>query len=217
MKLRVAAAGLAGALVCAAPAAVWAHFNLLAPASWLQENPLGDPQKMAPCGGQTGKESIPTGVVTPVTGGALLHLKVKETVYHPGHYRVALAVLDRSELPADPEDSVRQGPKGPLSVAAKVDPRPRPPVLLDGLWDHHDRQVDRIWETDVKIPNINCDHCTLQVIQFMEEHGLNADGRFSYHHCGDLKVTANPLLPIDTKWPGQKKAAKGKAKAKPKG
>jgi hypothetical protein len=66
----------------------------------------------------------------------------------------------------------------------------------------------------VKLPNINCDHCSLQVIQFMEEHGVNTDGRFTYHHCSDLKITANPKLPIDKGWPGQGKA---KAVAKPKG
>ena len=32
------------------PAAVQAHFQLLEPASWLVENQLGDPQKLAPCG-----------------------------------------------------------------------------------------------------------------------------------------------------------------------
>ena len=38
----------------------------------------------------------------------------------------------------------------------------------------------------------------------------NPDGRFTYHHCADLKITANPKLPIDTAWPGQKKARKAK-------
>lgn len=33
-------------------------------------------------------------------GGSKLHLKVLETIYHPGHYRVALALNSRDELPA---------------------------------------------------------------------------------------------------------------------
>ncbi|MFI4951152.1 MAG: hypothetical protein ACHP7A_08975, partial [Caulobacterales bacterium] len=126
---------------------------------------------------------------------------------------VALAVLDRAELPADPQDVTRDGPRGPISVSGKIDPDPRPPVLVDGIWEHHQRQPGQEFETDVKIPNINCDHCSLQVIQFMEEHGVNPDGRFTYHHCADLKVTANPKLPLDLAWPGQK-PAKGKGKAK---
>ena len=36
------------------------------------------------------------------TGGSMLHLKLLETIYHPGHYRVALSVNSRTELPPDP-------------------------------------------------------------------------------------------------------------------
>jgi len=212
MKLRMLAALGVGMVALAAPVAAPAHFILQQPKSWLVESALGDPQKAGPCGGTTADPGTPTGDVTSLVGGELLHIKVKETVYHPGFYRVALAVLDRSELPADPEDVTRPGPRGPISVSGKVDPNPKPPVLLDGLWEHHERKPAQEWETDVRIPNINCEHCTIQVIQFMEEHGVNADGRFSYHHCADLKITANPKLPIDMAWPGQ---AKGKPKSKP--
>lgn len=212
MNLRLAAAVGAGLFALAAPSAAPAHFILQQPASWLVESPLGDPQKAGPCGGTTADPGTPTGMVTPMTGGSMLHIKVKETVYHPGFYRVALAVLDRSELPADPEDVTRPGPRGPVSVSGKIDPNPKPPVLLDGLWEHRQRSTEA-FETDVKLPNINCEHCTLQVIQFMEEHGVNTDGRFTYHHCADLKITADPKAPLDAFWPGQ---AKGRAKGKPK-
>lgn len=205
MSLGRAAALCAGVFVLAAPATGSAHFILSEPASWLQVNRLGDPQKLGPCGGTTADPGKPTGVVTPVTGGTLLHVKVKETIYHPGYYRIALAVLERSELPADPVDVTRDGPRGPISVSGKIDPSPKPPVLVDGLWEHRARSTED-FETDVKLPNINCDHCSLQVIQFMEEHGVNTDGRFTYHHCADLKITANPKLKIDTAWPGQQKA-----------
>jgi hypothetical protein len=208
MKLKLAAAF--GAAVLLAPAAGSAHFILQSPASWLVENKLGDPQKAGPCGGVPNDPGTPTGAVTPVVGGSMLHLKVAETVYHPGHYRVALSVLDRAELPADPEPMVMQTDKGPRSVSGKIDPNPKPPVLVDGLWEHHAKPGDMpyVWETDVRLPNINCDRCSLQVIQFMEEHGLNAAGDFSYHHCADLKITINPKLKLDGGWPGQAKSRK---------
>ncbi|HUO23717.1 MAG TPA: hypothetical protein VMU59_14480 [Caulobacteraceae bacterium] len=41
------------------------------------------------------------------------------------------------------------------------------------------------------------------MIQFIAEHGYNMDGGFDYHHCADLKITANPALPIDRNWPGE--------------
>ena len=185
------------------PAAAWAHFQLLAPASAMVENQLGDPQKMAPCGGVTGNPGMPTNAITPVQGGSMLHVKVSETVFHPGHYRISL-VTDRKDLPADPMVMTKTAANGAvMSVSAEIAPA-KPPILVDGLWPHTDRQQTPIpWETDVKIPNINCDQCTLQVIQFMAEHGLNKDGDFSYHHCATLKITANPKMAIDKGWPGQ--------------
>lgn len=207
MQPRLGAALAAGALVLAAPGVVSAHFVLMEPKAWIEVNRLGDPQKLGPCGGTSADPGKPTGIVTPVTGGQMLHLKVKETIYHPGFYRVALSVLDRSELPPDPEDTTRDTPRGPWSVSGKIDRNPKPPVLLDGLWEHRTRPTAD-FETDVRIPNINCDKCSLQVIQFMEDHGVNTDGRFTYHHCADLKITADPRRPIDKGWPGQ-----GKAKA----
>jgi hypothetical protein len=203
MRLRLPL--LAASAMLLLPAAASAHFQLLAPASALMENQLGDPQKMAPCGGVTGNPGTPTGAVTEVRGGDMLKVKVAETVFHPGHYRIALAVLDRSELPKDPMVMTKAGPNGaPLSVSAEISPA-KPPILADGLFPHTERQQTPIpWETDVKIPNINCDKCTLQVIQFMAEHPLNKDGDYSYHHCATLKVTANPKLPLDKAWPSQK-------------
>jgi hypothetical protein len=215
MRLRSWAALGAALVALGAPAAGTAHFYLEAPKGWIEENPpFGDPQKLGPCGGTSKDPGVPTNAVTEVTGGELLHVKVKETIYHPGHFRIALSVLDRAELPADPEDTVKDGPNGkPLSVSGKIDPNPKPPVLVDGLWEHHERKPAQEFETDVKLPNINCAHCSLQVIQFMEQHPINPDGRFTYHHCADLKITANPKLPIDAGWPGQAKP-KGKSKAK---
>ena len=203
MKFKLSAVICASAaLLVAAPAS--AHFILLAPDAWVEVNVLGDPQKAAPCGTSDITKGTPTGKVTAMTGGDMLHIKIKETIYHPGYYRVALSVLDRSELPADPEATTRESPRGPISVSGKIDSAPKPPVLADGLFEHRVRpEPGSFFETDIKLPNINCEKCTVQVLQFMEEHGLNKEGDFSYHHCADLKITANPALPIDKAWPGQ--------------
>ncbi len=204
MKLKLAAA-LGAAFALLAPASGFAHFILHEPASWLMENQLGDPQKKGPCGGTTANPGMPTGVIGSAKGGETFHLKVQETVFHPGHYRVALAVLDRSELPADPMVMTRDGPKGPVSVSAMIMDKAAPPVLADGLFPHTEKPAPMFWEADIKLPNINCDKCTIQVIQFMAEHGHNPDGDYSYHHCADVKIIANPKLPIDKAWPGQGK------------
>ena len=181
-----------------------AHFHLLEPASWLQETAIGDPQKMGPCGGTSADPGKPTGAVTNVPGGEKLHIKIQETVYHPGFYRVALAVNSRDELPKDPVATTEPSPTGPRSVSAAIQYPPQPPVLADGLFQHVSR-FDKEQEADVDIPNINCAKCTLQVVEFMAAHGLNKDGDYTYHHCAVLQIHANTSKPIDMRFPAEKK------------
>ena len=178
-----------------------AHFKLIEPASWIVESERGDPQKAAPCGADDKAEM--SKAVTPVKGGSLLHLKVLETIYHPGHYRVALAVSSREELPADPMTFERTTDKGPRSVWGVIQSPPQQPVLADGLFPHYTRPASpQTYETDVRLPNLTCAKCTLQVIQFMAEHAYNQPGGYSYHHCAELQITADPEKPLDKGWPG---------------
>jgi hypothetical protein len=181
-----------------APFAV-AHFKLLEPQSWITENNLGDPQKLGPCGGTSANAGTPSNIVNKAQGGSKLHIKIQETVFHPGHYRIALAVNSRDELPKDPDVVTRDSDKGPWSVSAAIARPVQPPVLADGLFVHTARTSDP-FETDVDLPNINCAKCTLQIVQFMAEHGYNKDGGYYYHHCADLQITADPSKPIDTRW-----------------
>ena len=193
-------------LVVVAPAAVSAHFRLLEPASWLIESDRGDPQKAGPCGGTNADWGKPSNVTGKAVGGQKLHLKIQETVYHPGHYRVALAVSSRTELPLDPEATTRDSEKGPQSVSAVIQSPPRMPVLADGLFVHATRPTGLLppWEADVQLPNINCRKCTLQVVQFMAEHAVNNPGAFTYHHCAELQITADPAKPVDQGWPADR-------------
>jgi hypothetical protein len=159
---------------------------------------------MGPCGGTSADPGKPSGAVTSVQGGDKLHIKIQETVYHPGFYRVALAVNSRDELPKDPEAMTEPSPTGPRSVSAAIHYPPQPPVLADGLFQHVSR-FDKEQETDVDIPNINCAKCTLQIVEFMAAHGLNKDGDYTYHHCAVLQIHANPAKPMDTRFPAEKK------------
>ena len=180
-----------------------AHFKLLEPQGWIVEANNGDPQKAAPCGGTTANPGMPSNIVNKIQGGQKLHIKVQETVFHPGHYRIALAVNSRDELPKDPMVTTREGARGPQSVSAVIQNPPVIPVLADGLFAHTTQSAVP-FETDIEMPNINCPKCTLQIIEFMAEHGLNAQGDFSYHHCADMQITADPKKPVDTRWPGQR-------------
>jgi hypothetical protein len=119
---------------------------------------------------------------------------------------VALAVNSPNELPPDPEAVTRPRERGPISVSGAIQDPPQIPVLADGLWYHDTRPTEgmQTYEADVRLPNIDCEHCTLQIIQFMNEHGVNNPGLFSYHHCATVKITANPAIPRDTGWPADR-------------
>src|ERR1700684_4612429 len=124
-------------LLVLAPRGV-AHFRLMEPASWLQESAnLGDPQWSPPCGGTLTDPGKPTGAVTKIQGGNKLHVRIREMAFHPGFYRVALAVNSRSELPPDPDAMSEPGPNGrQRSVSGAIHYPPSPPVLVDGLFMH---------------------------------------------------------------------------------
>ena len=194
---------VSAAVFSATPVSVIGHFKLIEPASWLIESERGDPQKTGPCGGSNTDWGKPSHAVTKVTGGQKLHLKVQETIYHPGHYRVALAVNSPTELPPDPKATTMDTDRGPRSVSGEIMNPVQAPVLADGLFPHS-AKVDAPLETDVTLPNISCKRCTLQVIQFMEQHGPNNPGMYTYHHCATIQITPDPKKPIDAAWPKER-------------
>jgi len=183
-----------------------AHFVLVSPAPSIVQNRLGDPQKVAPCGGVSANPGrgtpanpgVPSGAVTDIKGGSSFHVLLSETVFHPGHYRVALA-KSAANLPPDPKVTTRDSDRGPWSVSAEIQSPAVPPLLADGLFAHTERPTGLV-EADITIPNVNCRNCILQVIQFMADHGKNPDGDFSYHHCATVNITADAAKPIDAAW-----------------
>lgn len=190
---------LSCAIACSIMAATAnAHFKLLEPASWIEEDERGDPQKLAPCGGTIDDPGVRTNAFTDVVGGSSLRVVVDETIYHPGHFRIALARRP-NWLPPDPVATTRETERGPRSASAEIEHDPQPPVLVDGLWEHTERFTG-LRETEIRVPNIECEGCFLQVIQFMAEHPGVREGDFSYHHCARLNITADPALPLDEGW-----------------
>jgi hypothetical protein len=189
---------LAAAAVLVATTA-HAHFKLNAPASWIEEDERGDPQKLAPCGGTLADGGTRTSAVTEVTGGQILRLAIEETIYHPGHYRVALAsrmnFLPDDAMPVEMVDSER----GPRSGRFPIAENPQPPVLVDGLWENYERRTGPI-ETEIRVPNIDCEGCVLQIVQFMSEHPGHREGGFTYHHCAMMNISSDPALPMDEGW-----------------
>ncbi|MGC4093878.1 MAG: hypothetical protein QM756_39430 [Polyangiaceae bacterium] len=176
---------LAGALAVLCARAASAHFSLQAPASWANQDSVGSPQKSAPCGqADPGLAAVATGKVTAFAPGETITITINETIFHPGHYRVVLAVNDRSELPADPVVT-----PGTSDCGSAVIQSPAVfPVLADGALLHNSA-FSGPQSFQVKLPSdVTCSKCTLQVAEFMSQHGLNDPGGCFYHHCADISI-----------------------------
>lgn len=160
-----------------------AHFVLTSPEAMYQQSGLGDPQKAPPCGDDG--TAVPSGMVTgPFQAGETITITIEETIPHPGHFRIALAIDDPSQLP--PEPPVTAGNTDCGSVP--IDPAPVFPVLADGVLVHTEG-LEGPQDIDVTLPDdISCNNCTLQIIQFMSNHGLNDPGGCFYHHCAVISV-----------------------------
>ncbi len=176
LAIAVLGAGLLGTTTARA------HFILTSPPAVSEQNFLGDPQKAPPCGDNG--DAVATGIVTEYQAGDVVTITIDETIFHPGHYRIALAVNDISELPAEPLVTPNNTDCGTVPIQ---DP-PVFPVLADGVFVH-DQPFDQPQSIDITLPaDLNCNNCTLQVIQFMSDHGLNNPGGCFYHHCASLSV-----------------------------
>jgi len=150
----------------------------------MSQDSLGLPEKLGPCGDEGG--GTPTGVVTAFHPGETITVTLNEVIFHPGHYRIALGVNDRSELPAEPTVTVGSTPCGSVDIQNP----PVFPVLADGVFPHT-APFSTPQSVQVTLPaNVNCTKCTLQVIEFMSDHPLNNPGGCFYHHCADISIQA---------------------------
>ena len=166
-----------------APKVSQAHFNLQSPPASMSQDFLGLPEKLGPCGDEGG--GTPTGTVTAYQAGQTITVTINEIIPHPGWYRFALSVNDRSELPAEPVVTAGATACGSVPIQSP----PVFPVLADGVFPHTS-SFSSPQTTQLTLPsNINCTHCTLQVIEFMSNHGLNNPGGCFYHHCADISIS----------------------------
>lgn len=197
-----------GLVSLALPLTAHAHFNLTMPPSIAKstEGGKGD----APCGPDT-QDKVANATITSVTGGSVLMLKIDETTPHPGFYRFAISTTTPPTFPADnvvlgPNDKVLLPTDKNVDSVKAVVPNPSVfPVFADGKFDHttvNNPPVQSFpnatYPDQVIVPNLNCEKCTMQVIEFMAKHSTNGDSAgFFYHHCALLKITADPNKPLD--------------------
>lgn len=161
-----------------------AHFALTNPPAYSVQASDGSPQKSAPCGqADPGSPVTPTNAVTSYHAGDTVTVTIDEKIFHPGHYRVALAD-DQSKLPADPKVTAGSTACG---TAVIQDPSVAG-VIVDNMLPHT-QEFSGPQSFQFTLPaGKTCTNCTLQVIEFMSDHGLNNPGGCFYHHCAQISV-----------------------------
>ena len=166
----------------AVPATASAHFKLVAPEGMYSQSGLGDPQKEGPCG-PTGDGGATTNQVTTVMAGSTLTLTINETIYHPGHYRVAIA-QNPAGLPAVPTVT----PGTTACGSAPIEANPTLPLLADGVLKHTSAFSGQ-QTAQIALPaDMACTNCVVQVVEFMSNHPAPC----FYYHCAVVNVTAGP-------------------------
>jgi MYXO-CTERM domain-containing protein len=178
---------------------VRAHFILVKPDSWLNEDPSalagGGPQKGSPCGpgGDDDVTPVPVSMKTVTAhAGDTLDFEMQETIHHPGYFRISLAETDAmhattTNFPDPPLDDTQM-----CSFDLNAVPTdPHDNVLADGLFKDTNLLGDnRDLTTSLKLPDDKtCDHCALQIVQVMMDHGGSS---CFYYHCVDITI-----LPAD--------------------
>jgi hypothetical protein len=206
-KRQVACSWALGATGALAPSPAYAHFLLQAPASYDTLDPTtGLPEKLGPCGDED--PQILTNAVTAFQEGQSITITIDEVVFHPGHYRVALAMTAdhmQASFPDEPAvtpgltnsgTALCPGGYGEMSACGNVQIEAPPvlPVLADDLFEHC-MPFTEPQSATIKLPaGVTCSKCTLQVIEFMSDHGPNVPGGCFYHHCADISISVDTVL-----------------------
>lgn len=174
----VAAGALAGGLSTFAAGAA-AHIRLDYPP------PRSMGSEVGPCGDAgTTRSATPT----VLRGGDEITVTWSEVIDHPSHYRIAL-LLDGEAFPE------------PANTSDRCDPSVDEWCIADGLPDESGSMQS--YSHTFTLPNVDCDSCTLQVIQ-------NTFVR--YFQCADITIVAQG---DDTEDPGDPGEVDGSGGAAP--
>lgn len=142
-----------------------AHIVLTSPAS---RHPANGPQKSAPCGASNDARGDDVTVFAP---GETITVEWYESVNHPGHFRIMFDDdgFDDFPNPTGEGDLCQAGVGG---------------CLADNIADAAGGAGT--YSTQVTLPDIACENCTIQVIQMMTESTPVS----MYYRCADVALRA---------------------------
>lgn len=178
-----------------------------------EQGPAGRDTKIEPCG--NGEDAVPTGAEYTYRPGETITVSLAEYVPHPGYFRIAFDedgfddfVSPRWIVPIEPEnreggcpindeDQCRVG-----DYMTDGDFYNNDAVLMDNLNPHTRATAQRSYTWQVTLPDVECDNCTLQIIQVMMDPAGTAHGVYNttpgdnndiYHQCVAIKLSASAV------------------------
>lgn len=167
MKQLVRAVTVASILAAASSAG--AHIALKSPTARTNDQIQ---LKVGPCGQNTNAR---TSKITVFKPGQTITVAWDETINHPGHYRISF----------DPNGTNFPNPKSFTDMDGGVN------VLVDGIPDKTG-VAPIAYTQQVTLPNVECNNCTLQLIQVMTDkppYDPSPAGNDIYYQCADLVLT----------------------------
>jgi hypothetical protein len=197
MKLSIScfATALVAAIlsVPATPAPAAAHVCMDFPISRVgTECTARSPQKIGSCPVAGRSEHV--NVFRP---GETIMVRLRETINHPSHYRIAF----------NPD-----GDSFPDPVAIDDINDEHQHVVVDGIEDAE----EAIQEVEVTFPRTECENCTLQLIQVMYDKQGNGFGGANggpndnddlYYSCADIALRGEPVPVASTELPNEPQRA----------
>lgn len=160
-------------LVCGLlPAQVRAHLDMTSPVSRYGRDAI----KIGPCGVSDGLRSANVNYFEP---GETIEVEWNEYVDHRSHYRIA--------FDEDGDDDF-------VDPSTMLEYYSNDAVLLDQIED--EPTTDPIYRVSVTLPDVECDNCTLQVIQVMyDKPPYQVGGNDIYYQCADLVLRKGGVPP----------------------
>jgi hypothetical protein len=200
MKRSFAVAGGFGAALVAAllatPGTAAAHVCMDFPISrnGTEQCTARTPQKIGSCGIAGRTEHV--NVFRP---GQTIEVVLRETINHPSHYRISF----------NPDGDTFYDPVRVDDIS-----NDHPHVLIDGIEDAE----EAIQRVSITFPNIECENCTLQLIQVMYDKQRNGFGGATggpndnddmYYSCADIALRRNAAAtePTEPSVPGRGRLA----------
>ncbi len=165
-----------------------AHVRLLEPLPRVDGEVGVDQLKNAPCGqADNGR----TDIIATFAPGETITVRWAEYIDHPSYYRIAFDADGDDSFPLRPNMSVMQTGDDPSSINPVSDINQMLDVyILQYFMDDVQTPTgsETEYTTTVTLPDIECDNCTLQLIQFMY-------GRAEpyYFQCADIALRGSAM------------------------